>query len=103
MTTSMIIVGTVITLLELLEVLMLPERINIYGEYHKYFSLGMAILSLFYVKHNNRYLKILKGCKKLSERRRKFLRFVCVAYLLILVVGFFWFGGIIRDFNIKHK
>jgi hypothetical protein len=103
MTISMIIVGTIITLLKLAEVLMIPERFNIYGEYHGYFSVGMAVIILFYVKHDNRYVKILEECNNLPARRRKILRYVSVAYLLILVVSFFWLGEIIRDFNLSHR
>jgi hypothetical protein len=83
MTTSFIFVVTIINLLKLLEVLMFPDRINIYGEYHKYFSLGTAILALFFVKRCNRYLKILEAYKQLPERKRKILRYMSVAYLLI--------------------
>lgn len=103
MTTSFVFVVTIINLLKLLEVLIFPERINIYGEYHKYFSLSMAILALFYVKHGNRYVKILADCKKLPERKRKILRYVSVAYLLILGVSFFLLSEIIRDFNLSHR
>lgn len=102
MTTSMIIVGTVITLLQLIEVLMLPSRINIYGEYHGYFSLGMAVVIVLYVKQGDRYLNVLETCKKLSEKRRKVLRYISIVYLLILFASFFWSGYLIREYNLSH-
>ena len=102
LTTTMIVVATMLTLLTLFEVLMLPERINTYGEYHKYFSVAMAILGLFYIKYGDRYLRILETFKKLPEKRKKVLGYVSVIYLVILVVSFFWLGEIIREHNLSY-
>lgn len=103
MATSFILVVTITNLLGLIEVLILPKRINTYVEYHKYFSLGMVILAPIYVKRNNRYMRILEVCKQIPESKRLMLRYVSIVYILILVVGFFWLGEIIRDFNLSHQ
>lgn len=102
-TTAIIIVVTIIALLELMEFLSLPKRINIYGEYHGYFSLGIAIITLFYVKHDNRYLRILETCKSMPLKKQKMLSYLSLAYLVVLFIGFFWLGEIIRDFNLNHR
>lgn len=99
-TTSMVFVGTIITLLKLGEFLMFPERVNIYREYHGYFSLGMAAIMLFYVKQNNKYLRVLEACKKMPLKKRLVLRYLSLFYLIVLVVGFFWLSELIRDFNL---
>lgn len=102
MTTSMIFVATVITLLELIEYIMLPTRINIYGEYHGFFSLGTAIIIVLYVSYNKKYAEILESYNALSEKRRKVFRYVSVVYIVILAVSFFWLGYLLREYNISH-
>jgi len=81
---------------------MLPVRFNQYGEYYKYFALIVLAIALFYVNNKKRYLKILERNSNISERKRKRLRIVSVAYLLFLFVAFFLLSALIRDYNITH-
>jgi|GEM_PF-2559660 len=89
-------------LLSLVEYVMLPVRFNQYGEYYKYFALIVLAIALFYVNNKKRYLKILERNSNISERKRKRLRIVSVAYLLFLFVAFFLLSALIRDYNSTH-
>lgn len=97
MTSSMVFVATLVAMLELIEFLMLPSRINTYGEYHGYFSLGMAMLSVFFVRYNNNYQKILKDVETLPLDVRKRVKYLSVFYVLVVVISFFYLGYLIRE------
>jgi cytochrome bd-type quinol oxidase subunit 2 len=98
-TTSMVIVMTIITVLQAVEVYAFPQRVETYSSYHKYFSLGMALLALWYVHRGDRYLGILKTVENLTPRERSIVRYGALLYLLILMVAYFWLTEIIRDAN----
>ncbi len=79
---------------------MLPIKLNIYVEYHGYFSLVVAGIILIYVKNDNRYEKVLQDCENLSPNKKRIFFYVSTAYILILVVAFFWSGYLIRAYNL---
>lgn len=99
---TLVITANLYILLSLIEYLMLPVRFNLYGEYYKYFALTVLGIALFYVNDKKRYLKILERNHSISERTRRKLRIVSIAYLLFLLVAFFLLSALIREHNINH-
>lgn len=98
---SMTFVTTLIVLLELFEYVMLPTKVEIYGKYHGYFSLLMLLGTGFYMKQNNRYLKILEYCRNQTEQRQSLMRYLSVLYFISLFISFFLLGYLLRQYNLN--
>lgn len=49
-------ITTIVILLEIVEYMMLPNRVNVYAGYHGYFALALWILIQIYVTRNKRRL-----------------------------------------------
>jgi hypothetical protein len=99
---TLCLVTSIVVLLEVMEYLMLPKRIDIYGGFHGYFALAAWIIIQIYITRNKRYLKIIEDCENLSTDRRKNLSLVSIIYISILIVSFFGLGALIRDYNLSH-
>jgi len=99
---TLAMVTNIVILLELIEYLSFPTRVNIFGEYHGYFALFSWGVVLLYVNNKKRYLKILEHNSNISERKKKRLRIISIVYLLFLFVTFFLLGALIREYNINH-
>lgn len=99
---TLAIVTNIIVLLELIEYLFLPTRINIYDEFHKYFALIMWVFVLFYVNYRKRYLLILEHYGNITGKQKKKLKIYSIIYLPVLFIGFFLLGALLRDYNINH-
>lgn len=95
------IVTNLLLFLELIEYLMLPQKIITYRNYIGYFALIIWGFILFYIHYKNRYLDILKDVEYLSGKSKKRLRNFSLLYLFILVVGFFLLGYLLRN-SITH-
>lgn len=96
---TMTSVTTLVVLLELLEYLLLPNRINIYGQYHGYFGLVVLGCVALYVKHNDKYVEVLKSFEEMPLNQKMRLRYVAICYVLILFVSFFLLGSLLREYN----
>jgi len=94
---SITFVANIISFLELIEYLMLPSRINIYGEYHGYFSLGLLIFSAILMKYNNFYQKVLKEVEEYSVEKRRRMAFISVAYVLVVFISLIYLAYLIRE------
>ncbi len=99
---TLTMVTNIVILLELIECILFPIRVNIFGEYHGYFALFSWGLVLLYVNNKKRYLKILEHNSNISEKKKKRLRIISIVYLLFLFVTFFLLGALIREYNINH-
>lgn len=99
---SMIFVGSIIVVLELIEYLMLPTVINIYGDYHGYFSLTMLVGIAFFINRNGYYSVILKEYEAMTAEERKTLGLWSWIYTGVLLFGFFYLGYLLREYGINH-
>ncbi len=96
-TVSITFVANIVSLLELVEYLMLPSRINIYGDYHGYFSLGFLILSAILINQNNYYHKVLKEVEKYPAEKRSRIAIISVAYVLAVYTSLIYLAYLIRE------
>lgn len=99
---TLCLVTNIVVLLEIVEYAMLPDGINIYAPYHGYFAVALWILIQLYVTRDKRYIKILESCKSLSAKKRQMLRYISIVYVIVLVIGFFWLGYLLREYNLGH-
>jgi len=99
---TLAIVTNIIILLELIEYLLLPVRINIYEEFHKYFALILWVFVIFYVNYKKRYLMFLEHYGNITDKQKKKLKIYSIIYLLVLFISFFLLGALLRDYNINH-
>jgi hypothetical protein len=99
---SLAIVTTIITLLEVIEFLMLPTRVNTFGEYHGYFSLLMMVIIGVYFYRKKRYEKLLLEHESFSIKMKNKLKILSLIYLLILFFSFFEMGSLLREYKISH-
>jgi len=95
-------VTSLVVFLEAVEYILLPNKINIYSTYHGFFAVALWVFIQIYVTRNKRYLKILETCKNIPIERQKILGFVSIVYILILFIGFFGLGYLIREYNLSH-
>ncbi len=89
-------------ILSLIEYLLLPDKFDFYGEYYKYFSLISGLLALVYFNYNKKYDKILSYYKGFSIEKLRKLKIYSIIYLLILFVGFFALGALLRSYYIAN-
>lgn len=89
-------VTNIIVIIELVELIMLPTKINTLGEYHGFFALACFVLILLYVNLKKRHEIIIKRFDdKLANKRN--LKIVSIIYILSLFVVFFLLGGLLRS------
>ncbi len=100
---TLVMVTSIVIILELIQYLSFPVRVNILGEYHGYFAVFSWGLILLYVNNKKRYLKILEYNSKISKRKKKKLKVYSIIYLLFLFVAFFLLGALIREYNIQNR
>ena len=99
---AFIIIINVIVLLELAEYMMLPHRINIYYDYHKYFAIVFWGLMLIYIHINKKYIRILEYCKTIPQKKKKVFRILSILYYLFLAISFFLMSHLLREYNISN-
>ena len=92
-------VTNLLLLLESIEYLILSQTISTYRSYFGYFALIVWVIILFYVHNKNKYLELLKDVESLSNKSKKKLRNFSFIYLLVLVIGFFLLGYLLRESN----
>jgi hypothetical protein len=95
---STIFVGSIIVMVELVEYLCLPIRINTYGKYQGYFSLAMFIAIAILMNKNKNYLKILSDYEAMSVKKRKVLGIWSWIYVSVLLFSFFYLGYLFREY-----
>jgi hypothetical protein len=93
---SIAFVASIIMVLELVEYIMLPKKINTFGEYHGYFSLGALICAAFLIKKNDSYLKILRDVDLLSTKKKKSLGALSLVYIFFVFTSLFYLAYLIR-------
>lgn len=100
---SLIVVITLVTLLEIIEYIILPNRINFFSEYQGYFALGVLFALAFYVKSENRYITIIEECKSISQKRQRLLFSIAIVYSIVLVFIFLLIGYLLQQYNSSHS
>jgi hypothetical protein len=102
LTFSMAIATALITIVEFIEVLMLPKRLYVYQPYFAYASFAMAILSLFYFRRDRKYIRVVEHVNALPEPKKKRFFRIMVIYFTVIVVGMLTCGYILHEFNIRN-
>ncbi len=67
---SLTFVTTIITLLKTFQYIMIPNRINIYNDYHGYFSLLMLVVFGIYFYKDKKYERLLSEHDKIPKINR---------------------------------
>ncbi len=96
-TVTLIGVTNLYIILSLIEYIMLPDRFIPYDGYFKYFSLASVLTSLAYFNYKERYKAILSYNSELSSLKARRLKTVSIIYVLLLFVGFFTVGALLRN------
>jgi hypothetical protein len=94
---TLCIATSIVVVLEIIEYLYLPERINIYGDYHGFFALALCVVILVLVARKGRYLKILQDCERMTLKKRRIIRVISVVYIVCLIVSFFLMAYLIKE------
>lgn len=88
-----------------LDVLFLLTRDVLYetiGEYTKYISLGLVIVSIVYVSSNKRYLKICAEVNSFGRRKSRMMAIFGILYIIVTLGLFIYLGESIRSINLRH-
>lgn len=93
---SMVFVGNIITLVQLLRLYFLPSKLHIGGCYG-YFSLFSLVVFAVVLKNNNLYKEVLKDVESLHERKRGQLKYVSLVYILLVFFALFYLGYLHRE------
>jgi len=48
------------------------------------------------------WVKIIEDCEQLPKSKRKVLGYISIMYVVVVFVGFFWVGELIRNYNMMH-
>ena len=99
---SFLIFTSVLILFEVFEYLMLPQKINIYEEYHKYIAVVFLLISWIFIHIDNMYIKILDYHKTIPIKTQKVFRIISILYYLLIGIGFFLMAELLRGYNIEH-
>jgi|APHig6443717817_1056837.scaffolds.fasta_scaffold34060_2 hypothetical protein len=96
---TFLVITNIIVLLKTIHYIMLPIRINIYPELHKYFAMVALGISIYYIQSNERYKYILVYCSSITKRRNFILRIISILYYVFSVIGFFLITQLLREYN----
>ena len=99
---AILLSSNIIVLLELIEFIMLPRRINIFYNLHPYFALIIWAITLIFIHVNKRYLKIIESCGIINKRKQVYYRVFSILYYLISVIAFFIMSDLLREYDITH-
>jgi len=100
---AFLIFTNIVVLLEIVEYWMLPQRINIYSEYHKFFALAFIGIMQLYLHINKRYLRLLDYYKDIPETTKRVFRILSIVYYISLAFGFFFLALLLRENNIANQ
>ena len=99
---TLVIFTSLLIILEIIEYVMLPMRINIGRGYHGYIALIGWFTILYYLNKNKRYSQILDDVEKMSDAAKKKLSIISFFYSFFLIIGFFLLGYLLRQYSINH-
>jgi len=99
---TLIIVVNIIFVADGLQYLIYPEINKSIDIYYKYFALVVLAVVMLFVNYKNRYQRIIKDCEQLPKNKKKVLGYISILYVVAVVVGFFWVGELIRNYNMTH-
>jgi len=88
-------------ILQIIEYFLLPYRLDIYYDSHKYLILVHMAIIVLYVYRKKRYLKILEKYESISKN--KSLRILSILYYIIIFGGFFLMSDVFREYNLTHQ
>lgn len=94
---TLTIVSNVLIVIEFIEYVILPTKINTFGEYHGYFALFSYIIVLLYVNIKKRYEGIIYQFEIMPSKKKKKLKIYSIIYLVSLIFCFFYLGALLRD------
>lgn len=100
---GILIAGTVTFLLNTILYLIDPNLINEIFGYYKYFSLGTLLLFWGYFGHFRKYTVFVDHFKNMSESKKKIVSVLSVVYIIVIVVGFFGIGDVMRNYNLANQ
>ncbi len=93
---SMTFTTVIVLVLEIFELIMRPQQINIYGQYHGYLSLVILLSVSIYLRIGNKYFNLLSEVETYSLSKKKRLRIYMFSFYVFLVTSFFLIGFILR-------
>lgn len=99
---AFLIFCNLITLVSALEYFMLPERIETYSEYNKYFALIFLLFVEVFFYWQGRYKRVVEACLNIKPNRELILKFISVFYILITVFSFFYLSSLIKEYNLNN-
>ncbi|NCA85796.1 MAG: hypothetical protein EOM83_09500 [Clostridia bacterium] len=99
---SVILIGTIQVMIDFYSFFFNPEIIGIYTSYNKYVVLVLGLSLMYYVSKQKKYLKIIEDCERLPKSKKKVLGYISILYVIVVFVGFFWVGELIRNYNMMH-
>lgn len=85
---------------QIVEYLILPYRLNIYYDSHKFLALIYIAIIILWVYRKKRYLDIVKEYQTISNERT--LRILSICYYIISFMSFFIMSDLFRNYNLTH-
>ena len=86
----------------IIEYLSLPNDLSYLSEKYKYFALFTLVVVVLFVQYGKRYKKIIDSYKKMSLRKINNLKVLSIAYFLFIFASSFYFGFLIREYNLQN-
>jgi len=99
---AFLIFCNIITLVTALEYFMLPERIETYADYNKYFALIFLLFVEVFFYWRGRYSRVVESFKNIKPRRDLVLKVISIFYILITVFLFFYLSSLVREYNLNN-
>lgn len=99
---ALIMVANIIVVTDSLLYYTNPEIIKSINIYYKYFALFVLVCVMWFVNNKKTHIRIIDSCEKLPKSKKKVLGYLSILYVIMVFVGFFWIGALIREYNITH-
>jgi hypothetical protein len=96
---SLVLGTNILLILEFIEYLILPYKLNIHYKYHGIFGLFLWGLLTILMLRKKKYKSIINNFTSMRKASIMKLKYISIAYITILVVLYYYIGFLLKESN----
>lgn len=77
-----------------------PALITVFYDYYKYAAVAILLSIWWFFHPEKRYLRVVEDYNKISDKKKKLLGILSIAYVLIMLFIFFKMSNLVRAYNL---
>jgi len=96
---SFSILANLLSIIDVIIIVFLPPKANLYGEYHAYVALGIVVVYNIYLNVGGKYNRILVKYDRIEKSRKKVFRVLSIIYYIVTILAFVYLPHLVRIHN----